>query len=975
MQASEVSVSQTGRRSWGVRSGWGGIGWAEFAWVAVCAAGLTVAIAVGRGIGSSEEHDFSAKIAPVAIEQPGQPAAETAPGWSMTVTSADGKSTGRSHAKFASIALKPGETADLSVMPAGQKIVYEGTITIDKPGQYRWGLDVQGGTATMRVTSGGKEIATGSGSGVATRGQPGGVVTNWIDVQPGEIGVLIEFTRKGDEAARLRTVWEKQWVAEIRPGQEQGFLPEPIPTAAVKTLGSRAQAAQLARHGRTLLGELGCVNCHDAGEKGKVAVDPRTGPLLGEIARRASADWLVKWIANPTQIKPKTHMPDMIGEGLNEPNDAVNITHYLMSVGGGDPGPAEPLATEEEGYKKGRELYHTLGCVACHGAYESPRAVFGLSTMSNDVPKADVPAPHGKLGGKWRPEALREFLLDPLRVHPSGRMPNMKLSQEEADFVTRYLLTQWNKDTKPVTGKFTVDPGRAALGKTAFAAKGCASCHEMGGGREEVKSTIAARPLAQLAMGKGCTDASDTKTPRFHFAAGDVEALTAGIESLKTCVGAVAAIDKQEQTIEALNCRACHMKDGIGGVAGGPNGLDPYFKTLSEQSELGDEGRIPPALTLVGWKLTSNWTRQVLMEAGRARPYMSARMPQFGTAKVESLVAGMAAHDGEWPDTDAEEPKSNDELVAAGRRLVGDKGLNCISCHVYGDLPPAGTAGPSITQFAQRLRFDWWRSYILQPRRFKPGTRMSEFYAAGKSSAVDVFKGSHLQQPEAMWAYFQLGEFGPAPSGLGSKGNDVKLAPDSRPVVFRSFLSHAGSRGIAVGYPAGVHFAFDGNAVRLVEAWKGDFMDASGAWKGRGGNVTGGQGKAVWTAPKGAPIALGNQQPAAWPEKTGKDAGLAFKGYILDEAGIPTFQYSLKSGDRTLTVAERFTPGPTGEALFTRVLNVKGAKGAPFWINAGPGTVVASCRTPIQTKVVEGQTWIRVMSFEDQVEVTMGVTP
>lgn len=958
-------------------------GWMERAWVLACAAGV-VAVAWAGAIGRNErragfEHAVAAaverpEIERRALEQP----ATTAPGWAMTVTSSDGKVVGRSHSKFASFALKAGETLDLSIAPEGLKAAFEGRIRIEDRGQYRWAMDVQGGKATIRVADGTKTVATGSGSGVAARGEPGGVVTAWADLSPGEYAVVVEFTRTGNEPARLRTLWEKQWLTELGAGQKQGWRAEPIPTAAVGAAASRAEAAELARHGRTLLGELGCVNCHDAGAKGNVGVDSRQGPLLGEIARRASADWLVKWIANPTQVKPGTHMPDVIGDGLNEPNEAVNLTHYLMSVGGGDPGPAEELATEEAGLKRGRELYHTLGCVACHGAYESPRAVWGETTMTDVLPEAAVPSPHGKLAGKWRPEALREFLLDPLRVHPSGRMPNMKLSEEEADFVTRYLITQWNKEVKgrpKASGKFTADPGRVAMGKKAFAARGCADCHQMGGGREEVRSTLAAKPLSELALGKGCMDPGDVKSPRFAMAEGDAAAIAAGIESLRTAVGAVSAIDKQEQTIEALNCRACHAKDGKGGVKGGADGLDPYFKSMSEQSELGDEGRLPPELTLVGWKLTSNWMRQVLMEAGRARPYMGARMPQFGTAKVESLVAGMAAHDGEWPDTDAEEPKPNDELVAAGRRLVGDKGLNCISCHVWGDLAPAGTAGPSITQFAQRLRFDWWRSYILQPKRFKPGTRMSEFYATGRSSAVDVLKGDAIHQPEAMWAYFQLGDLGPAPSGLGAMGSDVKLAPETKPVVFRSFLTHAGSRGIAVGYPAGVHFAFDANAVRLVEAWKGDFIDATGAWKGRGGGVSGGQGQTTWSAAKGPLVVMGNEAPTGWPETGGKDAGLAFKGYVLDEAGVPTFQYTMTSGERTLVISDRFTPGPKGEALFTRVIGVKGAKGAAFWINAGPGTVVATCRSPIQTKIENGQTWVRVMSFDEQVEVTLGVTP
>ena len=91
--------------------------------------------------------------------------------------------------------------------------------------------------------------------------------------------------------------------------------------------------------------------------------------------------------------------------------------------------------------------------------------------------------------------------------------------------------------------------------------------------------------------------------------------------------------------------------------------------------------------------------------------------------------------------------------------------------------------------------------------------------------------------------------------------------------------------------------------------------------------------------------------------------------------GVPTFEYTLKAGDKTLSVRERFTPGARGESLFNRVFTVSGAKGAAFWVNGGPGTVVAACRSPIQTTTADGQTRVRVMSFEDQVELTLGVTP
>ena len=75
--------------------------------------------------------------------------------------------------------------------------------------------------------------------------------------------------------------------------------------------------------------------------------------------------------------------------------------------------------------------------------------------------------------------------------------------------------------------------------------------------------------------------------------------------------------------------------------------------------------------------------------------------------------------------------------IMAGRLLAGEGGLNCVTCHFFGDLPAAGVPGPDITAFAERLRYAWWRDYVLDPPRFKPGTRMPLFYYTGRGGVTD----------------------------------------------------------------------------------------------------------------------------------------------------------------------------------------------------------------------------------------------
>lgn len=900
-------------------------------------------------------------------------------GWGVTVGGV------MSRLEYAAFSLRAGESLRHDLPAEGLSATLETDLIIgaDDGGRYRFGFDAEGGEATLKVFAGSKVAAEASGSGVAggDSGASAGKVTSMVALAPGKYSVLATFKRRGNDAARFRIIWEREWQRSLTVGTPQGFLGEPIPptlTALPPKFRPVAERQSQEHRGRLLLGELGCVNCHTPGNAGP-AVIARKGPLLGEISRRANPGWLVKWIASPQTVRPGSPMPAVIGDALNEPNEAVNITHYVMSLAGGPVDPEAPLATEAQGLAKGRELFHSVGCVACHGPQESPREAFADTALPGETPKTASIKPYGQLGGKWRASGLREFLIDPRRTHPDGRMPSMALSAEEADLLTRYLITRFDAGAPAKMAKFVVDPGRAALGKAAFAARGCADCHSMGGGKEDLKSTRPAPALADVSVAKGCLDPKSLDTPRYTLSDQDRASLVAAIEELRPLAKTKATSSPATAyalTLDALNCRACHQHEGSGGMS---SAALSYARTIGEQADLGDEGRVPPALTQAGWKLTSSWLREVFENAGRARPYMATRMPQFGKAAIGGVPELMASHAGVWADRDPQEPKPDEKAVADGRALIGEKGLNCISCHTWGDRPPTGSAGPSLTQFGRRLRSDWWRSYVLNPPRFKPGTRMTEFYKPGRSSAESILGGDHLKQPEAMWAYFALGEIAPAPDGISGapggggsarSGQTTKLAPKDRPIVFRSFLKDTSPRGIAIGFPQGTHFAFDAGSAAFVEAWTGDFVDAAGAWKNRGGQIAGGQGNVVWKAEPG-PVVMMGDEPKEWPKET----AAAYKGFELDASGVPTFLSEVKDASVGFKLRDRVEPSAVPGVLFTRDLRLSGFVATTVWINAGPGTVAATCESPVTLVKKGGSTWIKVVPLTEQISVHIEVTP
>lgn len=901
----------------------------------VCCLGL---LSVAFFPKSASELSDSAVITPAA-----QPA-EGVPGWLVTFKSAakGGKAVPDTIAvsPVASFSLLPGQGLNPSVPAAGMNVVYSARMKLTAPATIRFGAEVEGGTLSMSAfgpalaSPAGKKI---DGSTVGPGGAINPVFTDWLTLKPGELNLRFEFTRAGDAPARLRSMWEQQGKGIA------GFVAEPIPASVVllPTSGeSAAAAARSAFHGRVLLGELGCTHCHAPVTSS--AIFDRAAPLMADIGARVSPAWLATWVRDPQKVKPGCGMPDLFGDSKADLDDADAIVQFLASLGG--PFQAEPVASEPAVIAAGREVFLHAGCIACHG-----------DLSANSKP----PVPYGNLAGKWNPSALSAFLRDPLATHPAGRMPSLDLSQGESDLVATYLLSVWGGSSEAAGAP---DSARIDAGRKAFAARGCADCHRSAApeGPSHVVSTLQARPLPTLRPGKGCLDAADTKSPRYTLSDSDRADLTAALQQSKTWTGAPCPADSAAVTMTALGCVNCHEWNGTGGVS---DALAPHFDVMND-ADLGADGNLPPRLTGVGNKLATGWMRQVLLEAGRARPYLSARMPQFGAAQVGELSERLAAFDGVWPDKDRAEPTATPELTDAGRLLVGTAGLNCISCHAFGDAPLAGTPGPDIVAFAERLRYDWWRRYILAPERFKPGTKMNNFFAAGVSTNDKVFGGDPAKQADALWAYFSLGEFAPAPEGLPAVGG-MEVRVGSRPVILRAFLKSAGSRGIAIGFPSGTHFAFDAESCRLAEVWHGSFLDASGAWAGRGGSILKGQGPDLWSPPAGPAIIVG-PRPETWPTEAGREAGYHFKGYQVGKDGVPVFQYTLDASSGPIHVSERFEPAAGAKAGLRRTFSID--SGADVWINAGKGSTSASVDPPKSAEVESvpgpnGETWVHVKSL------------
>jgi cytochrome c2 len=449
--------------------------------------------------------------------------------------------------------------------------------------------------------------------------------------------------------------------------------------------------------------------------------------------------------------------------------------------------------------------------------------------------------------------------------------------------------------------EFAVDAAKAARGKELFASLNCAACHQIDAPGKK------ARPLAELKgrQPAGCLNVKP-KEGVPHFELTDRQRVVI-LAQLGAQGGLGEALTPEQQivrTMTALNCFACHSRDRRGGSEGLRR---EYFTTVGEV-DLGDEGRIPPQLNGLGAKLRPEWIKTVLTEGGAVRPYMATRMPQFGERNVghlPDLFEKADARPDAQPQPDVFAPGVAADANKFGRKLVGVGGLTCIACHNFAGNKSLGVPALDLSTAGQRLKWDWFRRYLLDPQSLRPGTRMPAFWPEGVATNKAVLGGDTEKQISAIWGYLARKNFTDLPPGL-IQGKQ-ELVADTEAIIYRNFIEGAGSRAIGVGYPEKANLAFDANDMRLALIWQGAFIDAAKHRTGRGQGYEKPLGSNVVQGPPGASLAILDSESAEWPKESGKSAGWQFHGYTLDSKQRPAFRYSW----RDFAIEDFAVPVPT----------------------------------------------------------------
>lgn len=714
--------------------------------------------------------------------------------------------------------------------------------------------------------------------------------------------------------------------------------------------------------GELLIQELRCAACHSNNEQQPLL--ERSAPDLSDVGSRIAPEYLRRFLASPSSMHLGTTMPDLLALESESMRDEITeaLTHFLVAQSTKQ---FDSSGFENPDVNVGKELFHSVGCVACHNPREAMNREDTVDEDEKEIVKV-VGVDLGHLTTKYSHKSLSDFLFQPLRVRSSGRMPDMKLTPVESQAIAGYLLSEQHLKSQSLQPQEQL----ITLGRKYFQEMNCAACHKLG-------DIPAAAPLGSLRtadLTRGCLSETLDKSPQFALDDTQVQAIVAALQKEKQVDSDKVKIAK---TLTAFNCIACHIRDDFGGV---PEDRNPFFKT--GEKALGDDGRIPPPLTLVGAKLQPVWLKKVLFDGESVRPYMTTRMPQYGEANLRHLpdLVGqldvLKSVELKIPSTESRSKSEQEReklLRTAGRELLGDKGLNCIACHNFNGKPSPINKGMDMMTTFQRLQPGWFNNFVRNPGAYRPRIVMPYSWPDGMAAHKTILDGDTEMQIEAIWYYLSLGTSAADPPGIRRTETILSVADTTR--TYRGRSSVAGFRGIAVGFPEKLSYAFNAETGTLTSIWQGEFIRVDRGGQGSGGFNPAGQAialsqdvsflelsneKTPWPLRPVMTKEVPNNQNPLYP----KNLGYQFKEYFMDEAANPTFVYqsgAIEIQDRSVAVKSN------EKLLLQRAFQFNSPKPLTIWYRALTGSIEAESNTVYKTAKLRltipiAETFLRTLS-------------
>jgi mono/diheme cytochrome c family protein len=518
------------------------------------------------------------------------------------------------------------------------------------------------------------------------------------------------------------------------------FGREPVPPTVFSHDGNvrPLRQARRLREGRELLATRRCLRCHAHEVPKEFPELEMDAPALTGIGARLNVEWIAHWLKDPRSLRPDAVMPNVLHGSAQ---DAADIAAYLSTSGK----PTEEPVPAPEVAASGGRLFAQMRCGGCH------------TLPDRDPAPERVPLRHVR--AKWKPAALRGFLLQPEKHYAWIRMPNFKLSEGEADKLAAFLLERSSQELSTAGWP----SGNAERGRGLLEAVGCLNCHALAPLAGALKAP-ALKDIPAQGWTRGCMAESPDQAPDHGLSPEERRALLAFAASDLSSLSRESPPEFAERQIQGLRCLACHKCDDRPDFWSEVASEAKHLVSNEDDELLSKEiEKIVPPLTWAGEKLKTEWMASFLAGDLRygPRPWLDpVRMPRFRT-RAALLARGLAFLHG-CPPTAPPDPWPDEKLAQIGRRLAGNQGgLACVSCHDVGPTRAGAVfeaPGPNFKHARERLRKDYYHRWMLLPARVEPGTKMPQFAQGKRSQLTEILEGDAVRQFEALWQYLLEGE-------------------------------------------------------------------------------------------------------------------------------------------------------------------------------------------------------------------------
>jgi cytochrome c2 len=275
----------------------------------------------------------------------------------------------------------------------------------------------------------------------------------------------------------------------------------------------------------------------------------KVGPNLKDVRLKLRKEWIPAWLRDPQAFRPGTKMPTFWRfhiDGKTGEEDLKGVAAYLWQNSFAGKVPAQSQGDKT----KGKELFETRGCLACHSIGEDTSKLGG--TFAANLQRVGEKSNYEYIvrwiynpRERWAPYCPKEhrdltpedyskhnlpYLFDTelhstcpndgaeLQVQNMTVMPNLRLAEQDARDIATYLFSLSAPQTSEDVS-YMDDPKLAEDGKAEIKQYGCAGCHEIKGFEEEQRigkelTTEGSTPLERLDFALMTQDAESGKEPK-----------------------------------------------------------------------------------------------------------------------------------------------------------------------------------------------------------------------------------------------------------------------------------------------------------------------------------------------------------------------------------------------------------------------------------------------------------------------------